>query len=95
MEDGLNGILSDTEAPDHVNNGVASPIMANFSEPEEATTKEDPVNKVNGDSEQISNPEEYSSESDALIIDESAPTKKKTIKLTENVRSNFPLQSLL
>jgi hypothetical protein len=77
MEDGLNGILSDTEAPDHVNNGVASPIMANFSEPEEATTKEDPVNKVNGDSEQISNPEEYSSESDALIIDESAPTKKK------------------
>ncbi|RZC39879.1 PHD and/or Treacle domain containing protein [Asbolus verrucosus] len=77
MEDGLNGILSETEAPDHINNGVVSPIMANFSEPEETATKEDPVNKVNGDTEQISNPEEYSSESDALIIDESAPAKKK------------------
>lgn len=62
MEDGLNGISSESEAPNHVNNGVASPIMANFSEPEEA--------KVNGDSGQVS-----SSESDALVIDESAPSK--------------------
>ena len=75
MEDGLNGISSETEAADHVSNGAASPIMANSSEPEEAV--KDDVVKVNGDAEQISNNEEYSSESDALIIDESAPAKKK------------------
>ncbi|EFA10073.1 uncharacterized protein MESR4 [Tribolium castaneum] len=78
MEDGLNGISSESEAPNHVNNGVASPIMANFSEPEEAVSKEDTVSKVNGDSEPVSNPEEYSSESDALVIDDKKPASPES-----------------
>lgn len=74
MEYGPNEEISEREDKNHTNNGVIYPIMANLPT-EEGIEEKIPV--VNGDSELISNQEDNSSESDALVIDESAPVKRK------------------
>ncbi|VEN34591.1 unnamed protein product [Callosobruchus maculatus] len=82
MEDGPNSVLSAVEIPSISRNGVVSPIMAKISH-ENSNPSEDKVNdltKINGNtvSENLfENNDSYDSESDALVIDESLPKKKK------------------
>nr|CAI5839792.1 unnamed protein product [Callosobruchus analis] len=83
MEDGPNSILAAVEIPSFSRNGVVSPIMAKISHENNSNPTDDKVNdltKVNGNtvSENIfENNDSYDSESDALVIDESLPKKKK------------------
>ncbi|XP_023019692.2 misexpression suppressor of ras 4 [Leptinotarsa decemlineata] len=94
MENGSNGPLSEVEVSEHTNNGVGSFIM--LKDPDvNVTVSEDKTNhternKVNGDNiTQSYNSEEnsYSSESDALVIDESIPKKQKKSEKKTNVKS--------
>ncbi|KAJ8947008.1 hypothetical protein NQ318_019089 [Aromia moschata] len=87
MEDGSNSNLSDGELLDHTKNGVVTPTMANFPDGMIAISRDDKVNhtensKVNGDNVTESNflDDTYSSESDALVIDESIQKKPKGSK---------------
>ncbi|KAJ8974500.1 hypothetical protein NQ317_007589 [Molorchus minor] len=92
MEDGSNRNLSDDKQIESSRNGVVFPTMANFPDGVIEAPKDDKVNhtensKVNGDNVTETNEESnlfeedsYSSESDALIIDESIPKRQKSSK---------------
>lgn len=88
MEHGLDSAVSNVRESDCMKNGVVSPIMANFPDGPVTQSKENKkpneLVKVNGEGTQDyddiqDNPFEdsYSSESDALVIDESVPKKKR------------------
>ncbi|XP_060528883.1 uncharacterized protein LOC132703566 [Cylas formicarius] len=86
MEDGLDGPLSNVAVPVGFKNGVVGPAMANSPDGNAADTREDKTtnepSKVNGEnnSDIFSSAfnDSYSSESDALVIDESVPKKKRS-----------------
>lgn len=88
MEDGSNTTASDIDVLEHAKNGVVAPIMANFPDGIIAVSKDEKVihienSKVNGDNIAESNlfdDNSYSSESDALVIDESVPKKRSSKK---------------
>lgn len=91
MENGPNGPLADEQVPEHTNNGVVDPIMAKLPEGNIIINQQDKINsteiaKVNGDSITDINNEEnsFSSESDALVIDESITRKKKLERKKNN-----------
>lgn len=88
MEDGLESHVNDIQLPENVKNGEIDSSMANFPEGTVTEAKDDKKSsgspKVNGDYsqeyEETNNSlyqDSYSSESDALVIDESVPKKKK------------------
>ncbi|CAH2007562.1 unnamed protein product [Acanthoscelides obtectus] len=85
MEDGPNSVLPAAEIASISRNGVVSPIMAKFPLGDNSTAIEDKVDridltKINGDAisgDLFENDDSYDSESDALVIDESLPKKKK------------------
>ncbi|XP_049823195.1 uncharacterized protein LOC109597200 isoform X2 [Aethina tumida] len=95
MEDGSNGPLSDVEVSEITKNGVVAPIMANFPEGTVAVNNEYKLNstepvKVNGEVHTEENnivEPEHSSESDALVIDETVAkpkTKKKRVSKSKS-----------
>ncbi|XP_045474573.1 uncharacterized protein LOC123680630 [Harmonia axyridis] len=95
MEDGLQKELTSSPTPDHINNGVASSVMANFPEGIVADTKKEVGNqfensgpKFNG-SVHSSDEADNDSDADALVIDESVPKRRvKKRKLSNRSKTS-------
>lgn len=78
MEDGSQTELKIPPVPDHINNGVALSVMANFPEGSVADTEKEVENassNFNG-SVHSSDDADNDSDADALIIDESVPKRR-------------------